>query len=226
MRNGQFAEILWHISVAAATYVWMACTVFVVWYSQYNWRETEMGRHLMRFTGIVGLAYGLTALFAWMAELGITAISPVVQLLITVGVFIGTAILVTERLLVTYEIQRDWELAVRKAGRELVPTSHLEASMDTYTKPQPILKWMAALAGLDVILGGSALANFLPPDLIGFLLLLMSGIKVAVAFYLRGQVVPLQDVGAYITSTGRMAAGPAAAAVDGTTVSVQRDMSE
>lgn len=220
MTRGQLDEMLWHLAVATATLIFIVCAVFVVWYSQYDWRETELGRHWMHMTGVIGATYGLTAGFAWMDELGWRPLGPTGRLLVTNVVFITTAVLIVQRLLLSYETQKEWERAVRKAQRELSPMMSAEEVMMGHTKPQPILKWMALLAGIDVVVGGSALANFIPVDVIGFIALLLAGAKVAVAFYLRGQVVPLQDVGAYVTVTGRMAAGPAANAPDGTTVEV------
>jgi hypothetical protein len=78
-------------------------------------------------------------------------------------------------------------------------------------KPQPVIVVMAVLAGLDVILGGVVLAEFIPKNVIGLIVLLLGGIKVGVGLFLRESVVPASDVGAYLNAQRNMVAGPAAA---------------
>lgn len=88
------------------------------------------------------------------------------------------------------------------------------------TKPQPILVFMSVLVALDVIVAGAALGNLLKPDLVGFLLLIMAGLKMGSAYYIRGQVVPLSDVGAFVNDERQMVAGPASVVPDDEPVTV------
>lgn len=88
------------------------------------------------------------------------------------------------------------------------------------TKPQPILVFMSVLVALDVMVAGAALGNVLKPDLVGFLLLIMAGLKMGSAYYIRGQVVPLSDVGAFVNDQRQMVAGPASVVPDDEPVTV------
>lgn len=92
---------------------------------------------------------------------------------------------------------------------------------ETRTKPQPVLVLMSFLVALDVIVSGAALSDILSPKVVGLMLLVMAAIKVGTAYYLRGQVVPLADVGAYLTERNRMVAGPASTVPDDHPVQVR-----
>jgi hypothetical protein len=76
------------------------------------------------------------------------------------------------------------------------------------------------IAGLQVILGGSALADFIDPKLIGLFTLILAAITVTYGVITRGQVTPWVDVVAKATSAGNVVAGPAANQMTGTSVTV------
>lgn len=84
------------------------------------------------------------------------------------------------------------------------------------TKPQPVLLVMSVMAGVDAVLAGAALGDVISDKTLGLLLLIMVGFKVGSAYYLRGKVVPLVDVGAFVNDERHMVAGPAATVPEGT----------
>lgn len=81
--------------------------------------------------------------------------------------------------------------------------------------PRPVLIMNSVLAGLGVLLGGSALADFLPVKVVGLLALVLAAVQVGWSLYVQGQVVPLPLVAAHRdTDTQALIAGPAAPGVD------------
>lgn len=88
------------------------------------------------------------------------------------------------------------------------------------SKTNPVLIMAGIIAGLQVILGGSALADFVDPKIIGLCTLVLAGITVACGIITRGQVTPWVDVVAKATPAGNIVAGPAANQMTGTEVTV------
>lgn len=73
----------------------------------------------------------------------------------------------------------------------------------------------SVLGALGVLLGGSALADFLPVKVVGLAALILAAVQVGWGIYVQGQVVPLPLVAAHVdTGTGATIAGPAAPGVD------------
>lgn len=80
--------------------------------------------------------------------------------------------------------------------------------------PRPVLVMNSVLAGLGVLLGGSALADFLPVKAIGLAALVLAAVQVGWSLYVQGQVVPMPLVAAHKdAATGALLAGPAAPGV-------------
>lgn len=86
------------------------------------------------------------------------------------------------------------------------------------SKPNPVLIMAAIIAALQVILGGSALADFIDPKLIGLFNLILAAVTVGYGVVTRGQVTPWVDVAAKATPNGGIVAGPAANQTTGTPV--------
>jgi hypothetical protein len=90
--------------------------------------------------------------------------------------------------------------------------------------PRPVLIMNSVMAGLGLILGGAAIANYLDVELVGLLLLIHSGVAVALSTYVQGLVTPNQNVGANLAEIDGvpvMVAGPATKAIaDGRPVDV------
>jgi hypothetical protein len=85
-----------------------------------------------------------------------------------------------------------------------------EPSMTPRTKPQPVLIILSAMATLQVLVGGAALTDVIGNQWAGFLGLLLAALQTGMAFYLRGQVVPLADTAAFLNDDRHLVAGPAA----------------
>lgn len=80
--------------------------------------------------------------------------------------------------------------------------------------PRPVLIMNSVLAGLTFVTGGAALAEVVPPVVLGLVLLGLGGIQVGWSTYVQGRVVPLPLVAAHKdTDTGALVAGPAAPGV-------------
>lgn len=60
-------------------------------------------------------------------------------------------------------------------------------------RPRPVLAAFAVLAALDVLTGGSALADIIGKDTAALIVLVLAAVKVGVAFYVQGQVTPLSS---------------------------------
>lgn len=92
-------------------------------------------------------------------------------------------------------------------------------------KTQPVLILGAITTFLTVVCGGITLVAGLQDNktvalYAGIAMLLTAGINQAKDFYVKGQVVPVVDAGAYLDGDRNMIAGPAAKQVSGTAVSV------
>ena len=88
------------------------------------------------------------------------------------------------------------------------------------TKPRPVLITFSILAGLQILTAGTALTDVLGKDIAGLLVLVIAAVQVGMTFYVQGQVVPLQDAGAYVDIHGTMIAGPATGVEEGRKVSI------
>lgn len=72
----------------------------------------------------------------------------------------------------------------------------------------------SVLAGLGVLLGGSALADFIPVKIVGLAALILAAVQLGWSLYVQGQVVPLPLVAARKDAdTHALIAGPAAPGV-------------
>jgi hypothetical protein len=79
----------------------------------------------------------------------------------------------------------------------------------TTTVSRPLLLAFSVVAGLDVILGGAALAELVDPKWIGLAVLVKGGIAAGLGVWVRGQVTPWSTVSVQRTEQG-LRAGPAA----------------
>ncbi len=80
--------------------------------------------------------------------------------------------------------------------------------------PRPVLIMNSVLAGLGVLLGGSALADFIPVKIVGLAALVLAAVQLGWSLYVQGQVVPLPLVAAHRDpGTRALVAGPAAPGV-------------
>jgi hypothetical protein len=61
-------------------------------------------------------------------------------------------------------------------------------------KREPVVIVMAVLAGLQVLVAGAAFTEAVPQPWAGLAALVVAAIQVAVAFWVRGEVVPLVKV--------------------------------
>lgn len=61
-------------------------------------------------------------------------------------------------------------------------------------KREPVIYVMAILAGLQVLVAGAAFIEAVPQPWAGFSALVVAAIQVAVAFWVRGEVVPLAKI--------------------------------
>jgi hypothetical protein len=87
-------------------------------------------------------------------------------------------------------------------------------------KSRPVLITFSILAGLQVLAGGAALGDVIGDTAFGLFVLAVAAVQVGMTFYVQNQVVPTQDVGAYVNSAGSLVAGPAAGVTNGKSVDV------
>lgn len=80
------------------------------------------------------------------------------------------------------------------------------------TKPQPVLVIMSIMTGVTFVVGGLAAANLVSVRVIGIIMIVVAGVNQAMAYYLRGQVVPLADVASYVNTDRVVVNGPASRA--------------
>lgn len=81
------------------------------------------------------------------------------------------------------------------------------------SKKNPVLVWMSVLAGMQMFLGGATTVaiiaeSYLFAQLVALAMLAVGAAQGGIQFYVRGQVVPVDDVLEYQTS-GAVIAGPA-----------------
>ena len=76
-------------------------------------------------------------------------------------------------------------------------------------KPQPVLVVMSTMTAITAIVGALTLAGAFNEQTMGVIAIVVAGINQGVAYYLRGQVVPLVDVGSYVNAERQVVAGPA-----------------
>lgn len=94
------------------------------------------------------------------------------------------------------------------------------ASANTPTSKQAVLIG-SVLAGLQIISGGTALADAIPAKAAALFTLLVAAIQVAWHNYNQAfQVTPNGAVAATVTDAGAVVAGPAIATGDGTPVDI------
>lgn len=77
-------------------------------------------------------------------------------------------------------------------------------------KPQPVLIVMSIMAALTMAVGGLAAIQEVPRLVVTCAALAVTSVNVGMAYYLRGLVVPLVDVGTYVDADRQMVDGPAA----------------
>lgn len=185
------------VGLIAFTIASTALPIVFAFLSHGKWKETDLGRSIM-FRDL------LLASLLIFTTLGLFLRLRMLLLFAAVVLYwIGTFITI-DRILIMLRAytNRSWPWYSEK-----------EIYVMPDKKPQPVLVVMSILVTADVILGGAALSDYLSPQLIGLMLLIVAGLKVGIAFYLRGQVVPVQDVAAFVPSDNRsmLVAGPAAA---------------
>lgn len=88
------------------------------------------------------------------------------------------------------------------------------------TKPQPVLIVMSVMSSLTMAVGGLASISEVPRLVVALSALVVGSVNVGMAYYLRGQVVPLADTAAYLNEARTLIAGPAAREVTGAPVEV------
>lgn len=87
-------------------------------------------------------------------------------------------------------------------------------------KSRPVLITFSVLAALDVLTAGAILGDVIGAQTAALLVLGTKAVQAGMAFYVQGQVVPQQDVGAYVNSAGEMVAGPAGGVTNGQKVQI------
>ena len=86
------------------------------------------------------------------------------------------------------------------------------------SKSKPVLVTFSILAGAQVLTGGAALADVLPANVVGLLILAVASVQAGMTFWVQGQVTPWADVVSKRTPAGQVIAGPAADQETGTVV--------
>lgn len=77
-------------------------------------------------------------------------------------------------------------------------------------KSQPVLIVGSVLAGAQALTAYAGLSDFISKQQLGLAIAVIGAIQIGLAFYVRGQVVPLEDTAAYRDKTGEIVTGPAA----------------
>ena len=85
------------------------------------------------------------------------------------------------------------------------------------TKPQPVLVFMSIMTAAVIILGGLTLLDVIDEKTAGIIAIVIGAINQGLAYYLRGQVVPLADVASYRNRERRLINGPASTTLPGET---------
>jgi hypothetical protein len=77
------------------------------------------------------------------------------------------------------------------------------------SKPQPVLIFMSIMTVVVIILGGLTLLDVINEKTAGIIAIVIGAINQGLAYYLKGQVVPLVDVDRYLNRDRKLIAGPA-----------------
>lgn len=175
-----------------------------------RWSKTELGRSIM-FRDLM-----LAAILVF-ATASIFIHTPNLTLYAAVVLYWVGAIITFDRI----------RIMVNAYTNQQWPYPQPEGRTVSDKKPRPVLILMSFLVGVDVILGGAALRDFIDDKVVGLLLLILAGVKVGMGFYLQGQVVPFSDVAAFVPEDDRTAlrAGPASPIPDDEPVRVIADVS-
>lgn len=90
------------------------------------------------------------------------------------------------------------------------------------TKSRPVVITFAILAGLQVITNAAGLSDVLDAKYLFLLGIVVAAVQTGMTFYVQNQVVPANDVAAYVNTEGRVVAGPASPPeiLDGASVEV------
>lgn len=83
------------------------------------------------------------------------------------------------------------------------------STMVPASKPQPVLLLMSAMTAITAIVGAFTIAETFNERTMGIVVVVVAGINQGVAYYLRGQVVPLTDVVSYANKDRQIVSGPA-----------------
>lgn len=198
------------IGLLAFTIVSVALPIIFAAFSHGRWKETDLGRSIM-FRDL------LLATILIFAAASVYVRTPTLTLTAAVVLYWVGAIVTADRIriMVSAYTNRQW------------PYQPPEGRTVSDKKPRPVLILMSTLVGVDVVLGGAALRDFIDDKVVGLLLLILAGVKVGLGFYLQGKVVPFSDVAAFVPDDDRSAlrAGPAAPVADDEPVRVVLDVS-
>lgn len=77
------------------------------------------------------------------------------------------------------------------------------------SKSRPVLITFSILAGLQILTAGSVLSDVIGPQIAGLIVLGIAAVQGGLSFYVQGQVVPQQDVAAFVNKDHEVVAGPA-----------------
>lgn len=86
--------------------------------------------------------------------------------------------------------------------------------------PRPVLIIFSILAALQVLTGGSVLADVIGAQTAGLIILAVAAVQTGMSFYVQGVVVPASRVVARRASDGDVVAGDASALPTGNQVAV------
>lgn len=78
------------------------------------------------------------------------------------------------------------------------------------SKSQPVLFAASILAGAQAFMSFSGINDLFTKDQLAIANGFIAAATIAIAFYVRGQVVPLEDTAAYKDKKGEIVSGPAA----------------
>lgn len=84
-----------------------------------------------------------------------------------------------------------------------------ENTMIPDSKPQPVLLFMSIMTTITAVVGAFTIAETFSQRTMGIIAVVVAGLNQGVAYYLRGQVVPLADVASYANKDRQMVMGPA-----------------
>ena len=84
-----------------------------------------------------------------------------------------------------------------------------ENPMVPASKPQPVLIFMSIMTAITAIVGAFTISEYFSQRTMGIITVVVAGVNQGVAYYLRGQVVPLVDVASYADKSRQIVSGPA-----------------